>query len=250
MHIQVPLDVFGETFALPMGAPDPCVYQLPDRQDLQAARNKLAIAKRPVIIAGGGSIIAADFVKKLAETLNAPVVQTINARGQMHQHPLRVPASPSLKAVKALLKASDAILAVGTELGPTDFDIYNTGEATTLDCLIRLDIDPLQLDRHPADIHLLGRAQEILPALIHRLSSAAEPNWGKHKSQAVCKAARAELSPTYRHMVNMVETIRDTLPGAVIVGDSTQPIYAANLFYGHDHLKRYRPGICHTVCES
>ena len=35
----------------------------------------------------------------------------------------------------------------------------------------------------------------------------------------------------------VVETIRDTLPGSIIVGDSTQPVYAANLFYDHD-----RPG--------
>jgi acetolactate synthase-1/2/3 large subunit len=34
-----------------------------------------------------------------------------------------------------------------------------------------------------------------------------------------------------------VETIRDALPGAIIVGDSTQPVYAANLYYDHD-----RPG--------
>ncbi|MER9383501.1 thiamine pyrophosphate-dependent enzyme, partial [Mesorhizobium sp. M0578] len=30
---------------------------------------------------------------------------------------------------------------------------------------------------------------------------------------------------------------RDTLPGAIIVGDSPQPVYAANLYYDHD-----RPG--------
>ena len=38
-------------------------------------------------------------------------------------------------------------------------------------------------------------------------------------------------------MLAMVEAIRTALPGAIIVGDSTQPIYAANLFYNHD-----RPG--------
>jgi len=37
--------------------------------------------------------------------------------------------------------------------------------------------------------------------------------------------------------VEAVEAIRETLPGAIIVGDSTQPVYAANLFYDHD-----RPG--------
>ena len=37
--------------------------------------------------------------------------------------------------------------------------------------------------------------------------------------------------------LDAVETIRDTLPGSIIVGDSTQPVYAANLYYDHD-----RPG--------
>ena len=32
----------------------------------------------------------------------------------------------------------------------------------------------------------------------------------------------------------MVEAIRAAMPGAIIVGDSTQPVYAANLYYDHD----------------
>jgi acetolactate synthase-1/2/3 large subunit len=35
----------------------------------------------------------------------------------------------------------------------------------------------------------------------------------------------------------MVEVIRAAMPNALIVGDSTQPVYAANLYYDHD-----RPG--------
>jgi acetolactate synthase-1/2/3 large subunit len=34
--------------------------------------------------------------------------------------------------------------------------------------------------------------------------------------------------------LDMVETIRAAMPHALIVGDSTQPIYAANLYYDHD----------------
>lgn len=235
MHIQVPLDVLEQDVVLPVGEPEINAPPLPDHKDLSAARAKLAQAKRPVIIAGGGSLPAAEQVEILAETLQAPVVQTINARGQMHQHPLRVPASPSLRAVKQLLAASDAVLAVGSQLGPTDFDIYSTGDSAFLEHLIRLDIDPQQLRRHPAEIGLQGRAQDILPLLIEGLSPISEiGTWGEHKAKAVCAAARAELPPGYAHMVDMVETIRDTLPGSIIVGDSTQPVYAANLYYGHD----------------
>ncbi|MCF8093491.1 MAG: 5-guanidino-2-oxopentanoate decarboxylase [Desulfotignum sp.] len=235
MHIQVPVDLLGQDAALPMEEPEITVPLLPAPKDISAAREKLAQAKRPVIIAGGGSISAADQVTILAEILKAPVVQTINARGQMHQHPLRIPASPSLQAVRHLLAASDAVLAVGTQLGPTDFDIYSRGDAPPLAHLIRVDIDPQQLERHPADIRLQGRAQDILPLLIQGLAPVtATGAWGENKAKAVCRAARTELPPGYGHMVEMVETIRDTLPGSIIVGDSTQPIYAANLYYGHD----------------
>ena len=40
-----------------------------------------------------------------------------------------------------------------------------------------------------------------------------------------------------RDQLAVVETIRVALPAAIIVGDSTQPVYAANLYYDHD-----RPG--------
>lgn len=236
MHIQVPLDVFGQVFTPPMEKPESVVSKLPDEQDLLAAKAKLARAKRPVIIAGGGGLLAADQVERLAEALNAPVVQTINARGLMSEHPLKVPASPSLKAVRELLGESDAILVVGSQLGPTDFDIYHTGETPTLDNLIRIDIDQEQLHRHPAEIMLPGRAQDILPFLFDGLSSVTDTQrWGERKAKAVCKASRNELTAAYAHMVEMIETIRDTIPGSIIVGDSTQPVYAANLYYGHDH---------------
>ena len=238
MHIQVPLDVFGQVFMLPVEEPENIFSKLPDKQDLLEARAKLAEAKRPVIIVGGGSLLAADQVKNMAEVLNAPVVQTINARGQMNKHPLRVPASPSLKAIKELLEASDAILAIGSQLGPTDLDIYNQGDPPPLNNMIRIDIDQKQLHRHPSQIGLLGRAQDILPFLLDGLSSETDTQiWGERKAKAVCITARAELSPAYAHMVEMVETIRDTIPGSIIVGDSTQVIYAANLYYGHDHLR-------------
>ena len=53
----------------------------------------------------------------------------------------------------------------------------------------------------------------------------------------VAQAARAELATLYEPMpaqLDMVEAIRDAMPNSIIVGDSTQPIYAANLYYDHD----------------
>ena len=47
-----------------------------------------------------------------------------------------------------------------------------------------------------------------------------------------------------RDQLRVVEGIRDALPGAIIVGDSTQPVYAANLYYDHDRPGGWFNGSC------
>ena len=57
------------------------------------------------------------------------------------------------------------------------------------------------------------------------------------RAEACRKGAYGELNQANRDKIAVVESIRDALPGSIIVGDSTQPVYAANLYYDHD-----RPG--------
>jgi acetolactate synthase-1/2/3 large subunit len=74
-------------------------------------------------------------------------------------------------------------------------------------------------------------------AALADLAEARPGNDGAERAGTARKAAWNDLE-TYMHgQVAAVEAIRDTLPGALIVGDSTQPVYAANLWYDHD-----RPG--------
>ena len=84
-------------------------------------------AERPLILAGGGARRAEPALRSLAELLDAPMVTTANGRGLLHRHRLNVPASPSLKAVRALMADADLVIAVGTEFGPTDYDMYADG---------------------------------------------------------------------------------------------------------------------------
>jgi acetolactate synthase-1/2/3 large subunit len=60
---------------------------------------------------------------------------------------------------------------------------------------------------------------------------------GARRAAEARNAAWAELEPYMHPQIRAVEAIRDALPGAILVGDSTQPVYAANLCYDHD-----RPG--------
>ena len=232
VHIEVPTDVMP----LPCPAlPAPVLPGAAALPDLGPAVARLDAASRVVILAGGGARGQEAGLRALAERLDAPVVETVNARGMLYQHPLCVPASPSLDAVRALIAGADQILALGTEFGPTDYDMYVRGNFPDTSGMIRVDICAQQLARHPAAVALQADAGAVMAALLPRL--AAKHGDGAARAKAARAAARAELATLDALMparLAMVETIRAALPGALIVGDSTQPIYAANLFYDHD----------------
>jgi acetolactate synthase-1/2/3 large subunit len=188
-----------------------------------------------VILAGGGTRHADAVLTALAMRLDAPVIQTINARGLLHGHALCVPASPGLEACRALAMEADQVLAIGTEFGPTDYDMYVTQAYPDLPGLIRIDISEEQLAKLPAEMKLLGDAEATIAALLPRL--APKSGDGAARAAATRAAARAvlgELDARMPQRLEMVEAIRTALPGALIVGDSTQPVYAGNLYYDHD----------------
>ena len=237
VHIEIPTDV------MPLACPDSPRAPLPTRafpaaDQIAQAAHLLNAAKRPVILAGGGARGCDAALTQLAETLDAPVILTVNARGMLHAHPLGVPASPSLDAPRSLIAAADQILALGTELGPTDYDMYVRGGFPDLSGMIRIDICPDQLTRHPAALPIAADTASAITALLPQLSQK-QAN-GPTRTATARAAARAELAhlhPSMPAQLAMVEAIRSAIPNAQIVGDSTQPVYAANLFYDHD-----RPG--------
>ena len=237
-HIEVPLDVAAAPFTPDDARSPQAPAPLPDyRHGVGLAAEQLRTAERVVILAGGGVRHASQPVQALAERLDAPVVQTINARGLLHQHPLGVPASPSLEAVRALIADADMVLALGTELGPTDYDMYATGTITPMANLIRVDICAAQLERHPASLTIQAPAATITDDLLSAIDSSAHDGSGAARAARARAAALEEIGPEMRSMTALLECLRDTLPGAYIIGDSAQPVYAGNLCYDHD-----RPG--------
>lgn len=85
-HIQIPLDIAGDEQTGSCLSKPPRLPVTESSSILDAARI-LAAAKRPVILAGGGAKLAGKALRKLAEQLDAPVVQTVNARGVLFDHP-------------------------------------------------------------------------------------------------------------------------------------------------------------------
>jgi len=234
VHIEIPLDLWRETPPPDAArAPAPRALVQPAAEHLEAAADRLGQAERPLILAGGGARRADTPLRALAERIDAPVVMTVNGRGLLPpEHPLAVPASPSLPAVRALLAESDAVLAVGTEMGPTDYDMYEEGMPEYPGPLIRLDIDPVQMTQpRTAEVPLPGDAATTLDALYARLGDAPQQRAGAQRARHARDAARGTLSPPMQRGIELLDTLRDTLPDAILVGDSTHPIYAGNLYF-------------------
>lgn len=234
VYIEIPLDVLAMAADdLPLPNPTALLPRAaPER--IQAALALLHGARRPVVIVGGGGVRAAAEIKRMGELLDAPVVMTANARGVLApDHPLAVPMSPMLAPVRALIAASDVVLAVGTEFGPTDYSLAMKADFPDPTGLIRIDIDSEQLTRGatPA-VGLCGDARATLTAL----ESAGLDR--KYSAQGAARAAATrvaalqavgEYSAAWREHIDLLNLIRDTLPAALLVGDSTQVVYGGNL---------------------
>jgi acetolactate synthase-1/2/3 large subunit len=122
------------------------------------------------------------------------------------------------------------VLAVGTEVGQTDYDMYSVSDFPQPRHLIRIDIDPAQMHRTitPA-IALEGDALLTLRAMLALDLGPARPARGAQAAATAREQAHAALPAAYRREIAFLDSIRDTLPEAIFVGDSTQPVYAGNL---------------------
>lgn len=250
VHIELPIDVMLVSSETPSSIKSPPRLIRPTggiNAILPAAR-KLAAAKRPLILAGGGAKAASEQLNNFVSTIPAPVVMTVNARGVLPaDHPLSVSASASLPAVRALIEQADVVLAVGTELGSTDYDFNEDGLFKIPGSLIRIDIDPQQIMRsNSPEFGIVGDAkwslmslQNNVEAIWHQESSDTSQDYttyrvskiNKSAEQTVASALKAthlSLSKRDKRYISVLNTIHDTLPEVVIIGDSTQIIYAGN----------------------
>ena len=190
-QLNIPRDYFyGECRAVI--APPTRIGRGPgDASALDEAAMLLAAAKFPVILAGGGVILAAGGREtvQLAELLHAPVCNS-------YLHNDSFPASHPLwcgplgyqgsKAAMKLIAQADVVLALGTRLGPFgtlpqhDLDYWPTGAK-----IIQVDVDAKMLGLvKPISVGINGDAKAAAAALLERL--AGRP--------LACSANQAERS--------------------------------------------------------
>lgn len=231
VHIEIPVDLL----ATPVGASvrarrfAPVTRPAAPPAAIETAVALCREASQPMIIAGGGlGREAGAALATLAEALDAPVLMTANARGLLPStHPLGLSVAACLPPVARLLRESDLILALGTELGPTDFDEVLDGAEAPQAPVIRVDIDPLQIQRGlvPA-LAIVADAAGVICALAERLAGVSRNGDATMRvAQARSEVADA-MSDVLRAGCALLDCLAKVAPDALFVGDSAQPVYA------------------------
>ena len=234
VHIEIPLDVI----IAEMGAGPFAPWSLPTKpgpspRAIATAVSLLSNARRPMIVAGGGAVDAAPELRAMAEHLNAPVFMTINGKGILPSgHPLILSGNFGLAAMREEIASCDVIFAVGTEFGETE--MYPEPHPLQINgTLIRIDIDPLQLTTSvPAALGIVSDAKlACVPLLAALQNSPPGTTNGPARAIALRKNIDESLWPACQTHRHLMAAISEVFPDAIIAGDQTEPVYAANQFF-------------------
>jgi len=159
-------------------------------------------------------------------------------------HPLLIGSTQSLVATRALVAEADVVLAIGTELAETDYDVTFAGGFEIPGKLLRIDIDPDQTVRnYPPHVALVAdsrnAAQALLSALSHKPLAERRNDWGQVRAARLREALAANWDAPTLAQTRFLETVLHELPNAVFVGDSTQPVYTGNLTFNPERPRRW-----------
>ncbi|WP_458525969.1 5-guanidino-2-oxopentanoate decarboxylase [Onishia taeanensis] len=241
VHIEIPIDLFEAPVPAPTEGRAPLIHRpAPDPAGLATAAAWLHEATRPLVLLGGGCASAPEAARALVDRLDAPTVTTINAKGLLgRHHPLDLGANAALPAVRELARDADVILAIGTELGETDYDVVFDDDFLLTGRLIRVDLDPEQLVRNQSlSLGLIADAGATMEALLAHVPVALSRQ-GQQRTAATMDALALPQDPAFAPFVPLFETLAEVMPEAILVGDSCAPVYAANHLVAQPQPRRF-----------
>ena len=226
VHIAIPMDVLEQPCQPFTRVHISSAKPVADESEISRAAEIINAAQNPVVIAGGGCVDAGLELVALAETLNAPVLLTGNAKGAMSSsHELCAGNCLVFGRVQRDVEAADVVVVIGTEL--SDTDLYNNGRALNFGGkVVRIDIDQAQISRRTTPtVSLVGDAAVTLLELTSKITKRTTQD-GQTRAQIWRDHARAKTSAKF---VPWLKAIEDHLPSDAIVAlDSTQLAYSAH----------------------
>ncbi|MCA0969447.1 pyruvate oxidase [Halobacillus litoralis] len=221
----VPDDLFAKKFKDEPRLTSPGYVKpemMPAANDLNKARELIEAAEKPLILAGQGTKHARESLLSFAETIQAPIVLSLLAKGVIpdhHPYNLGQHGQIGTKPAYHAVKETDLLILVGTQFPYRDF-LPDHVKA------IQIDNEPANIGKHyPVDVGLPGDAKATMQALMEMVVPAESRDYlVKYQDKmkdwhiALQEEKRSQDNPIHAPQV-MYQLEKVMKPGAVISGD-------------------------------
>jgi len=226
--LEMPWDVFTQRTQVAAVKPfDPLPAPQPDPDRIKQAADLIAGSKAPMIFVGSGAIEAREEILELAEMIDAPVVAFRSGRGIVsNAHELGLTMASAYK----LWPKTDLMIGIGTRMELPTMSRWPYQPAG-LKC-VRIDIDPVELRRWPADAGVIADARAGTADLV-----AAVRKVGYSKTSGRRAAIREATAATEQEIQRIqpqmayLKILREVLPANAIVTDELSQVGFAS-WYG------------------
>ncbi len=245
-HICLPYDVQKHTldpadvWAQPGHDHYPAYRSAPDPAAVAEAADRLVAARCPVLICGGGVLIAgaSAALDALATVLNAPVCSSVSGQGSLAgSHPLNagvVGTNGGVEATRAVVAQADLVMFIGARTGSTTTEHWQMPSRKVT--IVHLDVDAMTIGtNYRTDVALVGDALLGLQALhaavqqriARRPADAADGASLAATARAAKQAFFAPLAASLERPIKperVVDTLNRLLPArAIVVADPGTP---------------------------
>jgi acetolactate synthase-1/2/3 large subunit len=207
--------------------------------DIDNAIQLIEAARKPVIYAGGGVIIAnaTDELRQFAERIDAPVCLSLMAQGALQNaHPLStgmIGMHGTVASNKAVQKG-DLLITIGARFSDrvtSRVDRFAKGAK-----VLHFDIDPAEINKNIQSFACVtGNIKQILSSLLEKIPTVKHDEWltqvHKWKKEIPESHTAHSTAKTLHPRFMLEETARALGPDALVVTDVGQHQMWAAQFY-------------------
>ena len=212
-HLALPFDVQKaevpeeEIWADPQFGAFPALPASPDKAEAERLINVLLSAKNPLIICGGGVVLAGAETElaRFVESLDIAVATTVSGQGAIAEtHPNAVGVVGSnggRPGTRAVVDAADCVLFIGCRAGSVTTERWRSPAPGAT--ILHIDSDAIVIGgAYPTECHLVGDARMCL----QELNAILPPNNATFGGAAIATKARASKEAGFRPLADSMET--------------------------------------------
>lgn len=238
--IDMPMDMFSrkieeDLFARTYKDAHETMKPALDPEAAKAIAKKLVKAKRPVIHAGGGVLLAqaSKELAELAEFLDIPVSRTLMGQGCLSDtHPLMIGQTGfwGLEFTHSVTTKADVILGLGTRFAEADSSSWYQGVTfdPAVTTFLQIDIDPLQIGKnYPVEIGAVGDLKIGLKQILDEVKKICPKGKQNPTLRKKIAKAKADFKKSNEKIANdsrfpmtpqrILKDVKETIPENAII---------------------------------